>query len=343
MYQNGEESKGVQDERLRMISNMIEMVLDNDMSWETLKSVLNDMASNPSKSKQIISILIHELKALHIRFEREVIENDTPSNSIEIDITETEKTEDFGEEVQIIADSDKSEIEEDNEYVGKIFQGNEEFNLDNSKIDETSNEYEEFNLHMNDEDVLENLVNEPEIESTEIQMNEMISEQYDVLENEFYVFIGDKSEKLKRPEKDQNESSSDELKQILQTDKRNFNCHEITHTEMKRFHCQTCSKSFTRLGHLEKHERIHTGEQPFKCNTCKKCFNVSSTLKRHKRIHTGENPFKCKYCKKSFIDSSTLSRHEIIHTGEKPFKCKNCDKCFTQKVTLTTHEKIHVS
>ena len=96
-----------------MISNMIKMVLDKSMSWETLEFLLDDIASSPSKSRQVIKILILELKALSSSTLNEVIEKDP----IQIDTLETEnisiKTEDFKEEIQITLDSSNSEIESD--------------------------------------------------------------------------------------------------------------------------------------------------------------------------------------------------------------------------------------
>ena len=357
MYQTTEESKELQDERLRMISNMIKMVFEKDMSWEMLESVLNDMASSPFKSKQIISILIHELKALCLESQKEVIEKNTHSTEIKTSRTEN---------ISIITES-VIEYDEENKDFGSermMFEGNEKFNVDYSEINDTNEDFSKsFNSHTNEEEVIEDL--EPEIEASKIQIDEMKSEQNEVLfeglENEYYVFIGDKSKnqstrthecsicsKIFKKKHGLKEHKS------IHTGEKPFQCkqcgksfrekskltrHSRTHTAIKTFQCQTCSKSFIRSEHLESHERIHSGEKPFKCQNCPKSFTTLSPLRTHERIHSGEKPYKCKACSKSFAALTSLKNHERIHTGA--FACNNCGKCFTKNSDLIKHERFH--
>ncbi|CAG0879022.1 unnamed protein product, partial [Cyprideis torosa] len=107
------------------------------------------------------------------------------------------------------------------------------------------------------------------------------------------------------------------------------------------FHCQTCSKSFSRLSNLKAHELIHKGVKSFKCNICPKAFSRNSTLQTHLLSHSGEKPFSCMYCEKSYIQKSDLNTHEQIHTGEKRFNCSICPKAYMRKRDLHAHEQTH--
>ncbi|PWY75140.1 hypothetical protein BO70DRAFT_102718 [Aspergillus heteromorphus CBS 117.55] len=53
----------------------------------------------------------------------------------------------------------------------------------------------------------------------------------------------------------------------------------------KRFKCQQCSKSYTKLEHLTRHERTHSNTRPFRCDDCGRSFGRADVLGRHKRLH----------------------------------------------------------
>ena len=46
----------------KVISNMVKMVFEKEITWETLESILVDISSSLVKSKQVIRILIHGFK-----------------------------------------------------------------------------------------------------------------------------------------------------------------------------------------------------------------------------------------------------------------------------------------
>lgn len=182
-----------------------------------------------------------------------------------------------------------------------------------------------------------------------------------------------------QPPDDNQDSSDDDDQKVLSQRTRSSegSLKRKREEENNRYLCDQCTRTFTRIGHLEIHQRTHFTEEDieerFCCNRCEKNFATQSNLNKHKRTHSKKNrdSFSCKHCEKSFAQQDYLIIHERIHTGVKPFKCdhKNCgkafsritylnghkrthsgerpfkcDKCdqtFTQKTHLTTHEKVH--
>lgn len=113
-------------------------------------------------------------------------------------------------------------------------------------------------------------------------------------------------------------------------------------TELLRFSCYACVKSFEFLSALKAHEIVHTGEKPHECNRCLMRFGQKQHLKRHLLTHNQKlKKFKCESCGKKFLQKFYLDVHLRVHSGDKPYSCKECDKSFTQRSHLNTHVKSH--
>lgn len=108
------------------------------------------------------------------------------------------------------------------------------------------------------------------------------------------------------------------------------------HNRDKLYSCQHCGKTVTCFSELREHARTHKVNS-FECRYCKKTFPRTYNLTLHIRTHTGEKPFSCTFCDKTFARSSNLVVHQRTHTGEQPFQCKDCKKCFSYSKQLKKH------
>ncbi|XP_035611186.1 oocyte zinc finger protein XlCOF6-like isoform X2 [Oncorhynchus keta] len=143
------------------------------------------------------------------------------------------------------------------------------------------------------------------------------------------------------------ETHSEERKYSCETCSKTFlttvslKTHMMSHKE-KDHSCTVCSQHFSHAPALRKHMLVtHPGEMPEKhciCSVCGRCFTKRNNLYKHMRTHKEERPFSCHICGKKFNSSGNLSRHNRTHTGQKLYSCDLCDKSFTQSGTLKTHK-----
>jgi len=90
------------------------------------------------------------------------------------------------------------------------------------------------------------------------------------------------------------------------------------------FHCNLCTKRFTRAYNLRSHLRTHTDERPFVCSVCGKAFARQHDRKRHEGLHSGEKKFVCRGnlkdgnnwgCGRRFARADALGRHFRSEAG----------------------------
>ncbi|XP_074549065.1 zinc finger Y-chromosomal protein 1-like isoform X2 [Halichoeres trimaculatus] len=115
-------------------------------------------------------------------------------------------------------------------------------------------------------------------------------------------------------------------------------------TAGKEFTCPVCSKVFRFRSLLASHSLSHSEIRPYSCEFCTRSFRRLSHLKRHREVvHANgarlPQSFVCHICGKDKKCRSQLARHVIIHTGERPYTCDLCPARFNRRGNLQQHRK----
>ena len=98
----------------------------------------------------------------------------------------------------------------------------------------------------------------------------------------------------------------------------------LTHTDVKKYACQSWGKRFATKCDLILHTLTHTGIKKHECQECGKSFaRIQHTL-----AHTGVMNHHYQKCWKKFIHKSDLNKHEFRHSGLREFECAVCGNTF---------------
>ena len=333
---------------------LVNLALDERVSWAKIKGLLDDMTSTYETSKKLNTVLLEELQSLHSK----TIGNQS-HGMIRDKVQERQENIEIGSEVDVIQMSSKleafnSEINNDEvkieEAIVVDIDDNEELQLDQSAaeydsvIDENGSEpievfevgHESNGPYVNHDLADAIILSDNEVETKRTPNQKEILQSYkdfvkEPVEESSYQQVHD-SFPIKCKDKEKMESKSSIQSKV------------VFINGQRRFLCKTCGQVFTLNGNLKQHEKIHSGQKPFECQSCPKKFKSGVELRIHDRIHTGEKPYECNICKKAFSQSCTLkSHHNRVHNymrnEEKPYGCENCLKRFHSKSDLSAHQR----
>ena len=267
------------------ISYLIDMTLENKMSWIALANLLKDLFTYDPK--QVIDTLLKALERMHLK----MLEKESDDSLQNVDDTEDVEKERFYKVKSIklnggteVATENTAETNEDHIETLEVTKETVEEELPVVNYETIVNE--------NDIEVLEvvketfdtenlfdfkkrNQYSDVNYDDKYLSENEECKEDDDAVlkvDNEWYTFVtNDKVSDAKNVDnKEMNvQRKGSEDKSISGNEKK------------KSLKCMHCQKEFKYLFHLMTHERIHTGEVPYKCRTCKKTYNHKSALKIH--------------------------------------------------------------
>ncbi|XP_022185281.2 zinc finger protein 43 [Nilaparvata lugens] len=136
--------------------------------------------------------------------------------------------------------------------------------------------------------------------------------------------------------------------------------HMQSHSNIRPFVCEICSRTFKRSDHLRehqlnKHQIGKSKHSDFKCDICNRYFTTETYLIRHKRLHSTGMSYECRVCKGRFPTEHSLKMHQtrmkhdngsaasvnIVSTSSSDrinkFRCKACFKRYGSMASLKKH------
>ena len=302
------------------ISDMIALVFKKELMWEALEFEIDNASSSLFNSKQIIKILLHELKTLHCS-QCKCSKNSNGNNDTKVEF-ETNKVEEMDEMKETSVISNDFQIEDLGETLSETIE-----NIINDKPnDEMYDECEEESLSL---ELKSYLASEKDSKDHSNQLNNKTRPKkiYEC-KTCFKIFVT--PSKLER--------------------------HENIHTGKKMFQCEFCTKRFNQPNHLKDHlfRSFCTETESFKCNKTRTFSeDVAQIIESKKKKQSSSKrklpseleqeylsrKYECQTCFKRFVTPSKLERHESVHTGRKIFQCETCEERFNQPNHLNEHLK----
>ncbi|XP_055529896.1 zinc finger protein 813-like [Wyeomyia smithii] len=116
--------------------------------------------------------------------------------------------------------------------------------------------------------------------------------------------------------------------------------HLRIHLNIKDYHCEHCSRSFTDRSSLRIHEGRHLGKS-FVCSSCDKSYFSKNELRQHLTMQHLERRHACDICQRKFPSRTILNDHKRVHMPERPFVCKQCGVGFKRNRNLIRHQQLH--
>ena len=347
--------------------HFVKLSKSNVISWDSLSTLLHEMASNFALSKELNKVLLEELKASETKI-REILANEK-DRSIEGNWRNqpAEVLEESDQNITLNLENETSEIEDTgnnpNKGTGyKMSIGSQQAGTENGQ---NQNDTEELEVEIVKEDSLspkkyackicwKRFSSKPQFESHQkIHENEKPQECKTCGQRLSLSCIMNEHKKVKTTEVSYNsESNADLNPEKLKSD-------GLTNNELDVLKAEEFDEE---SNVIKSEEKSNKAEHPYKCKACGKLFTLGYNLKRHEKIHRNERPYQCTTCLKYFRRKCHLIKHnKKIHQIyenfmvanemksaiankqiiKKSFDCQTCNKRFDKSSKLKVHETIH--
>ena len=119
------------------------------------------------------------------------------------------------------------------------------------------------------------------------------------------------------------------------------------------FHCDKCSKHFTKKESLKRHNKnVHNldfltqnhfflstllkDEKEYSCPNCEKSFNQKGNLMQHLETYNTKK-YSCDQCEQIYENRRSLQRHMSVHNNPELTYCVECSKTFASTERLMYH------
>lgn len=120
--------------------------------------------------------------------------------------------------------------------------------------------------------------------------------------------------------------------------------HIAAKTDIQKYGCNCCLKTFKNLLPLVKH--IRSADHQLEGTTCDICtsdnFSTLMELNNHRtQQHQNKTTPTCEQCQKPFLSNRLLKFHMLTHKGLKAQRCKMCGCKFLSQDELERHLPVH--
>ena len=240
------------------------MALQNNLPWNSLALILDDLTPTLSKSKDVIKVLLEELQRLHLKLQRKNFNTESVKDT---SLVQGEPYED--EEISIESENlggKSAEFESQLENLDK----SENESLKEGFDSEVSKTHSDTEIEEINEDFHETVESEIEMVDDTIKF-----------ESESSEFTDEDSETKTKPVKINLVNDNKNTIEFNNTGHNLLNLQKQEKTGEKSFKCRFCGKYFERSEDFKRHERVHSGERPYKCKSCAKAFKQKSHLRKH--------------------------------------------------------------
>ena len=226
---------------------LIDMALENKIPWKSFGSFLMDITQSLEDSRQVMTILLEKLEALHFK---------------------------------LLKKEDETKLHE-KEAMKLVSESTKQTTITKDDLYEIEN-----NVNIADELDKQNFLPEIEAIDNDIEVVEVIKEKIDDnMYLEFNESDKSSEGDMQVSENDKDDLENEEVNgSVKEIDNEWYTF--VTNDKTMDGESETMAepKEIEGISNWKKNERIHTGEKSYECKTCMKRFKYTSNLKKHEKF-----------------------------------------------------------